>query len=199
MAAFVAATTLLVAGPVALASPETELSSSKTIVALSLTRAGKAKEAVAIRGASIGTDPTRFSAVATFSQIPCPGQYRYEAQTENQKNGALSAYSAIVSLAPLSPDRDPPCGDAPPPRPGAAEISISSEGEPIDSIDGRGSGSGGFFGELTTTSQPECDRRYTVTFDLDLRGWARSIRYRLKVDRWRAEALGQTLENHPSC
>ena len=190
---------LLLAGPEALASPEPELSSTKTIFALSLVQAADAKEALEIRGASIGTDPTRFSAVATLPQVPCPGLYKDEAQTENQRTGALSAYSAVVTLTPLPPDRSLPCGDVPPPRPGTLGVSVSNEREPIDLVQANRSGSRGFFGELTTTSQPECDERYTLSIDVDLRGWSRSIRYRLKVLSWRSEAHGLPLENHPSC
>ena len=198
-ATFAAAVALLGAAPTsALGSSEASLSSSKTILALSLVRATDAKEALAVSGVSVGSDPTQFSAVATLSRIPCPGPYRYDVQSENQRTGAQSAYSAVVTLASLS-NRTPPCGEVPPSRPGELRLSISGDGEPIDFRHARWSGSGGFFGDLTTMSQPECDKRYILSIGVDLRGWHRIVRYRLKVVTWKAEAQGLPLEGYPHC
>ncbi len=199
-AAFVAAFLLLAVAPTAaLASSEASLSSSKTILALSLASAGDAKEVLAVRGASIGSDSSRYSVAATLPELPCSGTYRYEVQSENQQTGAQSAYSALVVLAPLPAGQTSPCGAALPARRGTLHISILDDGEPIDVIHANSSGSAEFFGDFTTTAQPECDKRYTLSAGAEFRGWNRSVRYRLKVVRWKAEAQGLPLENHPDC
>lgn len=200
MVVAITALTLFVAVPATtLASAEVEQSSPKAIFALSVAHATNGKEAMTIRGASIGTEPSHFSAVATLSRVPCPGLYQYEAETENEERGALSAYRAMVSLTPFSPDRSPPCGAAPPPQPGVLSISVSTKGEPIDFVNASRSGSGGFFGDFTTTEEPVCGQTYSLSVGVDLRSWSRSIRYRLKVISFRSEAMGQTVEDHPSC
>jgi len=201
LAFFAATLTLLAAGPAAAAqaSSEAALSSSKTVLGLSLTRASSAKEALEIRGASVGADPTQYSAVTTLSRIPCPGAYQYDVQTENQQTGSLGSYAARITLAPLSSSQGASCGDAPPPRPGTLRISIAGDDDPIDFRHARGSASGGFFGDLTATTQPVCDERYTLSVDVDLRGWDRSVRYRFKVVSWESEAQGLPLESPGDC
>lgn len=197
--ALAAALALLAAGPAATAASEASLSSSKTILALSLARAADAKEVLAVRGASVGSDSSRYSVAAALSELPCPGTYRYGVESENQQTGAQSSYSALVVLAPLSAGQASPCGAALPARRGALHISLSDEGEPIDVIHANSSGSAEFFGDLTTTAQPECEKRYVFSAGAELRGWNHSVRYRLRVVRWKAEAQGLPLESHPDC
>lgn len=198
--AFAAAFALLAAGPTsALASSEASLSSSKTILALSLARAVDGEGVLAVRGASVGSDSSRYSVAAALAELPCPGAYRYDLQSENQQTGAQSAYSALVVLTPLPAGQASLCGAPLPARRGTLRISISDEGEPIDVIHANSSGSAEFFGGFTTTAQPECEKRYLLSAAAELRGWTRSVRYRLKVVRWKAEAQGLPLENHPYC
>jgi hypothetical protein len=195
-----AAALVLAAGPAtAQDASEASLSSSKTVLVLSLVRAADAREVLAVRGASIGSDSSRYSVAATLSELPCSGSYRYEIQSENQQTGAQSAYSALVVLTPLPDGQASPCGTPLPARRGTLHISLSDEGEPIDVVHAHSSGSGEFFGGFTTTAQPECEKRYTLSAGAEFRGWSRSVRYRLKVVGWKAEAQGLPLESHPDC
>lgn len=170
------------------------LAASETVMGLRLERASTGAEALEIRGASVESEPARFAAVGNLSQIPCPGSYRYSLQSENQQTGALSSYTALVSLAPLPADGPPSCGAVPPPRPGTLRISLSGREETIDFGKAARLGSEGFFGTLTMGAQPECGQRYGLSVDVDVRGWDRSVRYRLEVARWTSEAQGLPLE-----
>lgn len=198
---FAAALTLFAAGPgAARGSSEATLASSETVIGLSLERVSTGKEALAIRGASVASDMSQFSAVATLARVPCPGSYRYRLQSENQQTGALGSYTALVVLAPLSPGEAPPCGGVPPPRPGTLNVSIPGNEEGMNFEEGTRSGSGGFFGEFTLWTQPEeCGRRYAFAVDVDLRGWDRSVRYQLKVKSFESRAQGQLLAGEPAC
>jgi hypothetical protein len=178
------------------AAPAVALAPSETAIGLSLQRVATGKEALAIRGASVESETAQFSAVATLSQIPCPGAYRYELQSENQETGALSSYSALLTLAPFAVDQPTPCGAVPQARRGALRISTTGDEETIDFRGQRGSSSGNFFGSLTIGTQPVCDQAYTLSANVDLRGWDRGVRYRLRVASWRSEAQGRELERH---
>jgi hypothetical protein len=190
LATLVAASALLALGPGGAAA------STETVVGLSLARVSTDKEALAIRGASEGSQTARYSAVAALTRIPCPGTYRYSLHSENQDTGALSSYTATVDLVPLEPDPATSCGDIPPPRPGALRVSISGDEETIDFEQGRRRGSGGFFGVFTLGMQPECQQRFTIFVGADLRGWHRSVRYHFRVNEWEAKAQGRKLEGH---
>lgn len=178
------------------AAPAAALAPSETAIGLSLRRVASGKEALVIRGASIESETAQFSAVATLSQVPCAGSYRYELQSENQETGALSSYSALVTLAPFAADQPAPCGGVPQARRGALRISTTGEEEAIDFSGQRGSSSGNFFGSLTLGTQPVCDQPYTLSANVDLRGWDRGVRYRLRVASWKSEAQGRELERH---
>jgi hypothetical protein len=178
------------------AAPAAALASSETVIGLSLARVSTGKEALAIRGASDGSETAHFSAVATLSRIPCPGVYRYSLHSEKQDTGALSSYTATVALRPIGSDLATPCGGIPPPRSGALHISMSGDEETINFGEGRGSGSGGFFGVFTMGMQPECKQRFTISVSVDLRGWDRSVRYLVEVANWKSEAQGRRLESH---
>jgi hypothetical protein len=175
--------------------PALALAPSETVIGLSLEQASTGKEALAIRGASVESETARFSAVATLSRLPCAGSYRYELDSENQDTGALSSYTALVTLAPFASVHAVPCGGVPPAEPGALRISVAGDEEAIDFRQGRRSGSGSFFGAFTMGTQPICHQTYRISVSVDLRSWHRSVRYRLKVARWESEAQGRQLES----
>ncbi len=191
-----AALSLLAAVPVATAAPSsgTTLAASETVIGLGLKRVSTGKEALAIRGASVGSAITEFDAVAIVPRIPCPGEYQYSLQSENQDTGAQSEYEATAVLSRLGSDR-PPCGGESPALAGTLRISVSGDEETIDFGPGRLSGSESFFGDLTLGTQPICGQRYRLAISADLRGRNRSVRYRFRVTNWRSKAMGRKLES----
>lgn len=168
---------------------------SEAAVGFSLERVAIDREVLAIRGSSLESEPPQFSSAATLFRIPCPGAYRYESHIEDQQTGALSSYAARVSLAPLASDHSQPCGGALPPGQGVLRISIWGELETIDfrSEKTRRDGSGAFFGVFTLGPQPQCGQAYTVSVNVEVGDWHRTVRYRLWVDRWSSTAQGLPL------
>lgn len=165
-------------------APAQALGSSETSLGMRMTRISTGRPTLVVRGGSVdATPPGEYTTTASPLRIPCPGRYRYQAETENQLSGASSSYTAVVALSHLSTRPEGlSCGDVPPPRAGEVTIAIVGASEPFHLTGSRG-GFGAFLGNLYLRSQPECDESYTFTTELALRGWHRSFSYHLEVDK----------------
>lgn len=162
-------------------------------IGLEVTKRGLTNPALALRGRSVDRDqPGLFSVSTRVSQLPCPGQYVFHADTENDSNGNSSSYEALLRL--YDPSSQPPgarCGIAPPPLPG--RLSVLFQGPKTTLFSNRGSraNAGSFEGGLLLASVPVCDESYTLNAALDLSGWSRQAEFKVETLWYRTTLQGE--------
>ncbi len=168
---------------IALFSPLFAQPSSGTSVTIGLTVAqtSPVRPTLDLRGRSIGRDETEAYKVETrIPRIPCPGEYRLHAATEDTSNGNSSSYSALLRL--FSPSVHPAgarCGGSPPSLPGHMSVLMQDRVDRLFLVQGARSNAGAFEGMLSLSSVPECDKSYTLEAILDLAGWSRRVEFKV--------------------
>jgi len=166
---------------------------SSVAIGLEVTKKGLASPALALRGRSVDRDrPGVFSVSTDVSQLPCPGQYVFHADTENDSNGNSSSYDALLRL--YDPSSQPPgarCGIAPPPLPGRLSVLFQGAKTTLFSVRGSRANAGAFEGELLLASVPACDERYTLEATLDLSGWSRHAEFKAETLWYRTTLQGE--------
>lgn len=171
--------------------------SSDTSVTIGLTVAQKSpvRPALDLRGRSISRNETEdYKVEARIPRIPCPGEYRFHAATEDTSNGNSSSYSALLRL--FSPSVHPAgarCGGSPPPLPGHMSVLMQDRVDRLFLVQGVRSNAGAFEGRLSLSSVPECDKSYTLETTLDLAGWSRSVEFKAQ-----AIEIDTTLQGRPA-
>jgi hypothetical protein len=167
---------------------------STTFLAARIFEAETGEDFMTARGGSKESDPFgEFATTAQVSRIPCPGHYVIQLSTENQDNGATSAYHAIVDLTrPPGAPSTPRCGELVPPQSGTALVVITGPHEPFK-LEGKKESSAGFFGTIDLYAQPDCSSTYGLRVTVDLNRWRRSVRYRMAVDDASSVDQGQKI------
>jgi len=166
---------------------------SSVAIGLKITRTGLASSALALRGRSVDRQhPGTFSVSTDVSQLPCPGQYLFHADTENDSNGNSSSYDALLRLYdPSSRPSEAGCGLTPPPLPGRLSFLLQGPKTRLFSIEGGRSNAGAFEGGLLFASTPECNRGYTLEASLDLTGWSRYAKFKVETLWYRTTLQGE--------
>lgn len=175
-----------------LAQPSSDTS---VTVGLTVAQTSPARPTLDLRGRSIGRDETEDYKVETrVPRIPCPGEYRFHAATEDTSNGNSSSYSALLRL--FDPSVHPPgarCGGSPPPLPGQMRVLLQSRVDRLFLVQGARSNAGAFEGKLSLSSVPECNKNYTLEAALNLSGWSRSVEFKVQ-----AIEINTTLQGRPA-
>lgn len=170
------------AGP---SSPLLGQASSDTSVTVGLTvaRTDPMRTTLALRGRSVDREePAAYAVDTRVPRIPCPGEYRFHAATEDTSNGNSSSYTALLRF--FDPSIRPAgarCGVTPPPRPGRMRVLLQNREQRLLSVKGGRSNAGPFEGRLSLLSLPECDRTYELAAGLDLAGWSRSVEFKVQT------------------
>ncbi|MGC1850935.1 MAG: hypothetical protein WA687_00695 [Solirubrobacterales bacterium] len=160
-------------------------SSSDTSVTIGLTvvRTDPMRPTLALRGRSVDREePAAFKVDTRISRIPCPGEYRFHAATEDTSNGNSSSYTALLRL--FDPSTHPAgarCGVAPAPLPGRMSVLLQSQAESLFLVRGSRSHAGAFEGRLSLRSLPECDKTYELATNLELAGSSRGIEFKVQT------------------
>lgn len=177
-------------------SPLLAESSSDTSVVIGLTvaRTNPARPTLDLRGRSIyRTEPGAYEVDTHVSRLPCPGEYRFHASTEDTSNGNSSSYSALLKL--FDGSTHPAgvrCGGKPPPLAGRMSLRLQDQLNRLLLIKGGRSNAGAFEGRLDLASLPECDKTYSLEAALDLNDWRRSAEFKV-----RAIEVSSTLQRKP--
>lgn len=173
-------------------------SSSDTSVAIGLTvaRTNPVRPAFDLRGRSIDRkEPGEYTVGTQVSRIPCPGEYRFRAGTEDTSNGNSSSYSALLKLFdPSTRPIDARCGGRPPALPGRMSIRLQDQADRLFAVKGGRSNAGPFEGHLSLASLPECDRTYVLEATLNLTGWSRSAEFKVRAIELRSALQGRIVE-----
>jgi hypothetical protein len=164
-------------------------------IGLKVARTNPAHPTFDLRGRSIDRHEVGAYKVDTrVSQIPCPGEYRFEAATEDSSNGNSSSYSALLRLSdPVTHPSGARCGGAPPPLRGQMSILLQNRVERLFLAKGTRSNGGAFGGKLFLSSLPECDKTYVLEAALDLDDWSRSAEFKAQ-----AVKIDTTLQGRPA-
>ncbi|HET8863197.1 MAG TPA: hypothetical protein VFM94_08105 [Solirubrobacterales bacterium] len=177
-------------------SPLLAESSSDTSVAVGLTvaRTDPVRPTLDLRGRSIDrNEPEAYKVDTHVSRLPCPGEYRFHAGTEDTSNGNSSSYSALLRLFDGSTrPAGARCGSKPPPLPGRMSIRLQDQVNRLFVIKGGRSNGGAFEGSLSLSSLPACDKTYTLEATLALKDWSRSAEFKV-----RAIEIHSTLQRRP--
>ncbi|HSS04473.1 MAG TPA: hypothetical protein VLK89_04710 [Solirubrobacterales bacterium] len=180
-------------------SPLIAESSSDTsvIVGLTIARTDPTRPTLDLRGRSVSRyEPEAYKVDTHISRIPCPGEYRFHAATEDSSNGNSSSYSALLRL--FDPSAHPPgtpCNQAPPPLPGEMRVLLQDGLEKLFAVKGGRSNGGTFEGGLFLSSLPECDKTYTLKATLELAGWSRSAEFKVRAIELSSTLQGRTIED----
>jgi hypothetical protein len=166
---------------------------SSVAIGLQITKTGLASSALALRGRSVDRErPGTFGVSTDVSQLPCPGQYLFHADTENDSNGNSSSFDALLRLYdPSSQPTEAGCGIAPPPLPGRLSVLLQGAKTRLFSVKGGRSNAGAFEGGLLFASTPECNQRYTLEAALDLAGWSRYAKFKAETLWYRTTLQGE--------
>lgn len=191
-----------VTDPLGIAPPLSPLlaeSSSDTSVAIGLTvaRTNPVRPTLDLRGRSIDrNEPEAYRVDTHVSRIPCPGEYRFHAGTEDTSNGSSSSYSALLKL--YDPSTRPAgarCGGRPPALPGRMSVRLQDQVDKLFAVKGGRSNAGAFEGRLSLSSLPECDRTYVLETTLDLTGWSRSAEFKVRAIEVSSTLQGRSIED----
>ena len=180
-------------------SPLSGQSSSDTSVTIGLTvaRTNPMRPTLALRGRSVDReDPAAFKVDTRISRIPCAGEYRFHAATEDTSNGNSSSYTALLRL--FDPSIHPAgerCGVAPPPLPGRMSVLLQSQAESLFLVKGSRSHSGAFEGRLSLHSLPECDKIYELAANLELAGSSRGIEFKVQTISFSVSLQGKPADS----
>lgn len=176
--------------------PQLAGSSSDTRVTIGLTvaRTDPVRPTLDLRGRSIDrSEPGAYEVHTHVSRLPCAGEYRFYAGTEDTSNGNSSSFRAQLRLfdGSTSP-AGARCGGKPPPLPGYMSLRLQDRIDRLLVIKGGRSNGGAFDGRLDLASLPECDKTYTLEAKLDLNGWKRTGEFKV-----RAIEVSSTLQRKP--
>ena len=150
-----------------------------------------------LRGRSVDrSQPGAYQAETHILHIPCPGEYRFHAGTEDTSNGNSSGYKALIRLFDPSPSpAEVPCGGRPPPLQGHMSIRLQDKLNQLFVVKGGRSNAGAFEGGLTLSSLPQCNRTYTLEASLDLAGWDRSVMFDMQTISFSSTLQERTIED----
>jgi hypothetical protein len=169
-------------------------SDTSVVIGLTVARTNPVRPTLDLRGRSIDrTEPGAYEVNTHVSRLPCPGEYRFHASTEDTSNGNSSSYSALLKL--FDGSTHPAglrCGGKPPPLPGRMSLRLQDQIDRLLLIKGGRSNAGAFEGRLDLASLPECNKTYTLEATLDLNGWRRSAEFKV-----RAIEVSSTLQRKP--
>jgi len=188
--------------PFEIASPLSPLSAESSrdtsvVIGLTVARTNPVSPTLDLRGRSVDShEPGAYKVDAHVSRIPCPGEYRFHAATEDTSNGDSSSYSALLRL--FSPSAQPPgvgCGGAAPSLPGRMSVRLQDRTEELFSVTGGRSNAGPFAGDLLLSSVPECDKTYVLEATLDLAHWDRSVEFKVQAIKLNATVQRRTIED----
>lgn len=179
--------------------PQIAESSSDTSVVIGLTvvRTNPVRSVFDLNGRSVDREePDEYKVGTNVSRIPCPGEYRFRAGTEDTSNGNSSSYTALLRL--FSPSTRPAgarCGIEPPPLPGSMRIRLQDQADRLFAVKGSRSNGGEFGGRLFLSSVPQCDRTYSLEAALNLTGWSRSAEFKARAIEFRSTLQGRIIED----
>lgn len=172
-------------------------SDTSVVIGLTVARANPVRPTLDLRGRSIDRDePDAYRVDTRVSRIPCSGEYRFRAGTEDTSNGSSSSYSALLKL--FSPSTRPAgarCGGRPPPLPGRMSLRLQDQVNKLFAVQGGRSNGGAFEGRLSLSSLPECDKTYVLEAALDLAGWSRSAEFKVRAIEVSSTLQGRTIED----
>jgi hypothetical protein len=160
-------------------------SAEPSALSAQLTGTPQGKKLLVTRGSSIAkSEGETFAASTKVMRIPCPGEFRFEAETEDVRTGAVTAYSATINLSQFR--TKPPgvaCGLSIPPVPGRGSVVLKggSSASPLR-LEGQRGGFGNFIGRLHVSGFPVCDISYELQAEFHLRGWDRAFYYAAQFD-----------------
>jgi hypothetical protein len=170
---------------------------TSVIIGLTVAEMDPVRPTLDLRGRSVSrSEPGTYKVDTHISRIPCPGEYRFHAATEDTSNGNSSSYSALLKL--FDPSARLPgahCGGTPPPRPGRMSIRLQDRTENLFTVKGGRSNAGAFEGSLAFSSVPECDKTYTLDAALELVGWSRRIEFNVRAIELNVNLPGRTTED----
>lgn len=184
--------------PTPFAPLRVERSTDTTVtIGLKVARTNPAHPTFDLRGRSIDRHEVGAYKVDTrISQIPCPGEYRFDAATEDNSNGNSSSYSALLRLFdPVTHPSGARCGGAPPAFRGRMSVLLQDRVERLFLAKGTRSNGGAFAGRLFLSSLPECDKTYGLEAALDLNGWSRSAEFKVQAIRIDTTLQGRQAES----
>jgi hypothetical protein len=128
-----------------------------------------------------------FAVSSKVLQIPCPGPYLFESESEDLRTGAVTAYTARLVLSGFSSlPVGVPCGISIPPVEGKASVVLSGSGSAnLLFLKGHRRGYGNFVGGLPEPTFPWCGKPYELRSSFSLRNWNQTFIYKARFEQAR--------------
>jgi hypothetical protein len=156
------------------------------VIAVQIEKTRSGGVVLVTRGSSTaGLGAGGFAASTKVVRIPCPGRYRFEAESEDLRTGALTAYSAELVLSTFSSyPLGTPCGSTIPSVGGKASVVLSGGGSPNPlHLTGHRSGHGNFVGKLQVSAFPSCRTVYELRSDFSLHNWKQTFTFEARFEQ----------------
>ena len=172
-------------------------SDTSVVIGMTVARTNPVSPTFDLRGRSIDRrKPGEYEVSTHVSRIPCPGEYRFRAGTEDTSNGNSSSYSALLRIfSPSTHPAEAPCGARPPAFPGRMSIRLQDQVNRLFQVKGGRSNAGAFEGHLSLSSLPECDKTYMLEATLNLTGWSRRAEFKVRAIELRSILQGEIVED----